>query len=129
MEGVEGMSREVIAGIAGGIVGAGLARLTAPEQQKVTSSKELIDRYVVEPGQSYTLKSTTNYKFAIILFHGDGDAEITIEILRGGTFTSLYGNQQAIELIANEAIRIEAFNTDKSSSRQTPTIEILSLSW
>jgi hypothetical protein len=123
------MAKEVVAGIAGGIVGAGLARLTAPPQQRVTSSKEVIGRYMLAPGQTLTLRPTITYKFAIILFHGDGDSEVRVDIVKGETTTSIYGNQQAIEVLANETIKIDAVNTDTTIIKAAPIIEIVSLSW
>jgi hypothetical protein len=123
-----GMAREVVAGIVGGLVGAGLMRIRAPPPA-ITASKEVIRPQSIGAGSSVTLKPTTTYKFAIILFHGNGDSQIRLDIVRNGVTESLYGNEQAIEILANESISITAVNTDTASPRNTPTIEIVSLSW
>ena len=126
------MAREVVAGIVGGLVGAGLMRIRAPPPPPppaITASKETIASQSVTAGGSVTLKPTTMYKFAIILFHGNGDPQVRLDITRNGVTESLYGNEQAIEVLANESITIVAVNTDTASPRSTPLIEIVSLSW
>jgi len=125
------MAREVVAGIVGGLVGAGLMRIRAPPPPPpaITASKEVIASQSIGAGSSVTLKPTTTYKFTIILFHGNGDAQIRLDITRNGVTESLYGNEQAIEVLANESITIVAVNTDTTTARSTPTIEIVSLSW
>jgi hypothetical protein len=122
------MAREVLAGVAGGIVGAGLMKITAPPPA-ITASKETITSRSVGAGASVTLKPSTTYKFAIILFHGNGDPQIRLDITKGAVTESVYGNEQAIELLANESIAITAVNTDTATARNTPLIEIVSLSW
>jgi len=125
------MAREVVAGIVGGLVGAGLMRIRAPPPPPlaITASKEVIASQSVTAGGSITLKPTTMYKFAIILFHGNGDAQIRLDITRNGVTVSIYANEQAIEVLANESITIIAVNEDTTTARSTPTIEIVSLSW
>jgi hypothetical protein len=125
------MAREVLAGVIGGVVGAGLMRIRAPPPPppSITASKEVIASQSVGAGSSVTLKPTTNYKFAIMLFHGDGDSQVRLDITKGATTISIYANEQAIELLANESISITAVNTDTTTARNSPTIEIVSLSW
>jgi len=125
------MAREVVAGIVGGLVGAGLMRIRAPPPPPpaITASKETIASQSVTAGGSVTLKPSTTYKFAIILFHGNGDPQVRLDITRNGVTESLYGNEQAIEVLANESIAITAVNTDTTTARNTPLIEIVSLSW
>jgi hypothetical protein len=125
---VRKMAKEVLAGVAGGIVGAGLMKITAPPPS-ITASKETITSRSVGAGGSVTLKPTTSYKFAILLFHGNGDPQIRLDITKGATTESIFGNEQAIEVLANESISITAVNTDTATARNTPTIEIVSLSW
>jgi hypothetical protein len=125
---VRGLAREVLAGAVGGLIGAGLMKITAPPPS-ITASKEVIARQTLPSGGSVTLKPTTTYKFAILLFHGDGDSQVRLDITKGATTVSLFGNEQAIEVLANESISITAVNTDTASPRSTPTIEIVSLSW
>jgi hypothetical protein len=122
------MAREVVSGIIGGLVGAGLMRIKAPPPA-ITASKETIARQSVGAGGSVTLKPTTTYKFAILLFHGDGDSQVRLDITRNGVTVSIYANEQAIEVLANESITIVAVNTDTDTARNTPLIEIVSLSW
>jgi hypothetical protein len=122
------MSKEVLAGVAGGLVGAGLIRLTTPPPKEITASKRVINKQTLSPGERVTLLQLTRFKFAIILFHGDGDPQVTLEITRADTPTNISGNEQAIEVLANETIAISGENTDPSNSKMTPTIEIVSLS-
>jgi hypothetical protein len=122
------MAKELAAGIAGGLIGAGLARLTAPSLT-ITSNLEVIPKSSIEAEASSIIKQSTTYKFAIILFHGDGDSRVRLDITKGATTISIYANEQAIELLANESISITAVNTDTTAPRSTPTIEILSLGW
>ena len=123
------MSNELLAGVAGGLIGAGLVKLTTPPPKEITASRQVIDKQTVAPGAGASLLQLIRFKFAIILFHGDGDPQITLEITRADTSTTINGNEQAIELLANETIVISAANTDPSNNRSTPTIEIVSLSW
>ena len=125
------MAREVLAGVIGGVVGAGLMRIRAPPPPPpaIVASKEVIQPQSIGAGGSVTLKPPTSYKFAIILFHGNGDPQVRLDITRNGVTESLYGNEQAIEVLANESISITAVNTDTASPRSTPLIEIVSLSW
>jgi hypothetical protein len=122
------MAKEVLAGAVGGLIGAGLMRITAPPPS-ITTSKQVIQPQSVTAGGSVTLKPTTMYKFAIMLFHGDGDSQVRLDITKGATTVSINANEQAIEVLANESISIVAINTDTASPRSTPTIEIVSLSW
>ncbi len=119
--------KEVASGVIGGLIGAGLMKITTPPAN-ITANKELIARNTVGAGLTATVKPSTNYKFAIILFHGDGESDVEVRI-QGETNRTIRGNEQGIELVANESITITAHNSDSSTSRHHPTIEILSLSW
>jgi hypothetical protein len=121
------MSKEIVAGVAGGLIGAGLARLTTPKPKEITASKRVIERQTLAPGRETPLVQPTRFKFAVILIHGDGDPQITLEVTRNENSTVIQGNEQAIEVLANETISITAANADPSNSRSTPTIEIASL--
>jgi hypothetical protein len=125
------MAREVLAGVIGGLVGAGLMKIRAPPPPPpaITASKEVIQPQSIGAGSSVTLKPTTTYKFAIILFHGNGDSQVRIDVTKGAVTESIRGNEQAIEVLANESISITAVNEDTATARNTPTIEIVSLSW
>jgi hypothetical protein len=123
------MAKEFIAGVAGGIVGAGLMKIRIPPPPVITSNKETIASRSVGAGGNATLKPATSYKLAIILFHGDGDSQVRLDITKGATTVSIFGNEQAIEVLANESISITAVNTDTTTARNTPAIEILSLTW
>jgi hypothetical protein len=122
------MAKEIASGVVGGLIGAGLMKITAPPPS-ISSNKETIASQSVGAGGSVTLKPTTMYKFAILLFHGNGDSQVRLDITKGATTISLFGNEQAIEVLANESISIVAINTDTTAPRSTPTIEIVSLSW
>jgi hypothetical protein len=125
---------ETIGGLAGGLIGGtmatlGLMKIVKPAIPVITSSKTKISLQSVSAGGSVTLLSSTTYKFAVILFHGDGDSQVTLSVKVGTATYTLSGDEQAIELVANEAVEITATNTDTTSSHNTPTIEIVSISW
>jgi len=92
-------------------------------------TKQLIQQQQLNPSESVTLLSPTTFKFAIILFHGDGDPQIQLSITVGSNNYTLNGDEQGIELIANEQITISATNTDTANPRNTPAIEIAYLVW
>ncbi len=121
---------EILAGAVGGALASiGLFKIKPPPAP-ITSNKQIISPQSLAAGATgVTLLPSTTYKFAIILFHGDGDAQIKLTVTVNGTPVTLYGNEQAIELLANQTISVVADNTDTVAARNTPTIEILSLSW
>jgi hypothetical protein len=123
---VSSVAREVAGGIIGGLVGAGLMRLAIP---RIEARKERIPRQSIAAGSSSVLKSATTYKFAVILFHGDGDSRVRLDITVNSTTTSIRGDEQAIELLAGESITVVAVNEDTANTRSSPTIEILSLTF
>ena len=125
---------ETARGFVGGLVGGTLVSLMSLSLMRlrppvaISSNLEMIPQQPVNAGASVTLKSLTMYKFAIIAFHGDGDPQITITVIRGDASATLYGNEQAFEFVANQSVQITAQNTD-TVVRNTPKIEILSLTW
>ena len=121
------MSRKLKTEAPGGRATAGLMRITPPPPN-ITASKEVINSGSIAAGQTVTLKPTTNYKFAIMLFHGDGHGDVQVRI-QGASLRTINGNEQGIELIAMETVTLTAQNTNTSTARNHPTIEILTLSW
>jgi hypothetical protein len=103
-------------------------RIRAPPPA-ITSSLEVIPKESIGAGASSTIKPSTTYKFAIILFHGDGEPQVRVDITKEATTVSIRGNEQAIELVANQSISITAVNNDTTTARNKPTVEILSLGW
>jgi hypothetical protein len=95
----------------------------------ITSNKLIIQKQAVDAGGSATLLPATQYKFAVILFHGDGDPQIQLSVMVGSNTYTLSGDEQAIELIAGEQVTITANNTDTANPHSTPTVEIVSISW
>jgi hypothetical protein len=110
-----------------GKTAAGLMRITPPPVN-IVATKEIIITNPVGAGQTVTLKTATNYKFAIMLFHGDGSGDVQVRI-QGDTTRTINGNEQGIELIAGETVTLAAQNTNTTTSRNHPTIEILTLGW
>lgn len=106
------------AGVVGGVVGAAAvgALMKIP---KISSEKLVIQS--VEIGSTPTVIHSAYYRFAIILFHGDGDATLTIKVNVGDVENTLLADEQAIELVANKYIEIIA----QHGSGKSPTIEIL----
>jgi hypothetical protein len=47
----------------------------------------------------------------------------------GNTVVELLGDEQAIEVLANDTIEVTAMNTSTTEAKSTMTIEILSLEW
>jgi len=119
--------REVLSGVIGGVVGAGLMKVRPPPPA-ITSQKATIAPQSLAGGASVTLLPATTYKFAIIMFHGDGATEVRVDVTVDATTTSIYGNEQAIELVAGQSVSISATNTGTATA-STPTIEIAFLNW
>jgi hypothetical protein len=117
------MAESIIGGIVSGALVKGLMKFPI-----LTSNKQLISSVSVPASGSATLLNSTSFKFAIIFFHGDGDADITVTIA-GATNRNIAGNQMGIEPIANETISITASNSNTTTAKNTPTIEILMLGW
>jgi len=92
----------------------------------VSTSKEKIAPQSVGAGGSATLKDTgtTALKFAIVLFLGDGEAQIRYDVTVGNTTESVYANEFDVKLVVNEALKIVAVNTDTVNAHNTGTIEI-----
>jgi len=124
-------SNKELGGLVGGVIGGALATLGLMKISKVviTSSKQIIPPQSLNVGATATLLPQTTYKFAIILFHGDGERQVQLTIQVGSNSYTLYGDEQAIELLANESITITANNTDTTNPHNTPTIEIAYLTW
>ena len=125
---MRGLAKEVAGGFVGGLVAAGLMRVVSPPPS-ISASKEVIPQQTIPAGGTVTLKPSTIYKYAVILFHGNGDNQVRLDITKGATTISIRGSDQAIEILAVESISIVAVNEDTSNPRETPTIEIASLSW
>lgn len=121
------MERDALAGALSGAVAGGLvaaAGLMKVKGVAVSANKTVIQSKSITSTPT-TLLSKTNYKFAIVLFHGDGDATLTITVQRGSQTFTLTGAEQAIELVVNEDLSITA----SSGSGLSPTIEIASITW
>jgi hypothetical protein len=121
-------------GFVGGLIGGavatlGLMKIAKPVMPVITSGKTKISSQSVSAGGSATLLPSTTYKFAIILFHGDGEPQIQLTVRVGTATYTLSGDDQAIEIIANEAVEITATNTDTANPHNTMTIEIAYLTW
>jgi hypothetical protein len=113
--------------LAGGLISAiGLMRI---KSTTITSSKTIIAQQTLDANSTTTLLSSTTYKFAIMLFHGDGDPQIQLSITVGSNSYTLNGDEQAIELIVGEQVSITATNTDTANPHNTPTIEIAHITW
>jgi len=118
-------------GFVGGLIGGALASFGIMKIAKafITSSKQIISPQSISASGSATLLPPTTYKFAIVLFHGDGEPQIQLTVKVNTKTFMLSGSDQAIEVVANETVEITATNTDTASTRNTPTIEIAYLTW
>lgn len=96
---------------------------------KPQSGKLVIDATLLAPGETRTLLNETSYKFAVILVHGNGDPEVTLNVAIGGGIYRLTGADQRIILVANEAVSIVAENSDQTYQKVTPLIEIAHITW
>ena len=125
-------SKDNTSGVLGGALAGGLiAALGLMKVKKITlqSGRTTSVSTPLNPGESKTLLPQTTYKFAIILFHGDGDPQIQLSITVGSNNYTLNGDEQAIEVITGEQVTITANNTDTTNPHNTPTIEIGYLTW
>ena len=92
------------------------------------SRKEVISKQSLTAGASTTLLPSTEYKYAVILFHGDGGKNVKVDVTVADTTALLYGHQQAIEIVASATVSIVATNTG-TATEETPTIEIAYINW
>ncbi len=109
----------------------GLMKITAPTPA-LASTREVLNPQSWGAGFVGTLKAPTVYKHAVISFYGNGDPQIIVRVYFGGgysVYVEVRGNEARTVTVANDTIQIMAENTDGSTSRTTPRIEILSLSW
>jgi len=107
-------------------------KLTSVLQQFIPrpqTAKQFIQQQQLNPSGSTALLSPTTYRFAVILFHGDGDPQVQLTITVGSNTYTLNGDEQGIELIVDEQVSITANNTDTANPHSTPTVEIASISW
>jgi len=123
--------REFKSGLAGGVIIGALATLGLMKISKtvISSGKQIIPSQPLKAGEKATLLPPVTHKFAVILFHGDGDHQVKLTILVDNKSYILYGDEQAIELLTGESIAITAENTDTTSPRNTSTIEIAYITW
>jgi hypothetical protein len=109
----------------------GLMKITAPPPA-LASTREVLNPQSIAPGFNTTIKAQTYYKHAVISFYGNGDPQIIVRVYFGGgyaVYVEVRGNEARTVTVANDTIQIMAENTDGSTSRMTPRIEILSLAW
>jgi len=92
-------------------------------------TKEVLNQQTIPPGQTFTIKAPTAYKHAVAIFHGNGDFQIILRVFIGVEQINVGGAEFNVLTVANSSLEIRAENTDPAVSRNTPTIEILSLSW
>jgi len=92
----------------------------------ISPSEETVAPQSVGAGASATLKDTgtTAIPFAIVVFQGDGDAQVRYDVVVGGKTYSLYANEIGILVVVNATLKITAVNTDTVSARNTGTIVI-----
>jgi hypothetical protein len=121
------LTSKVKTGTPRGRATAGLLRITVPPPN-IVATKEIINSGSIGAGQTVTLRPATEYKFAIMLFHGDGHGDVQVRI-QGASLRTINGNEQGIELIGMETVTLVAQNTNTSLTRNHPTIEILTLDW
>lgn len=121
----EGLSEGLLGGLLGGVLTSGLLTLLVisgmARPVAIHGRKEVVKRREVE-GKTDLLVG--RYGFAVVLFHGDGDGSVAVSVKVGETETSIRGDEQAIELVVGEEVRIEA-----SGEGHTPTIEVAYLTW
>jgi hypothetical protein len=93
------------------------------------ATKAIIQPQPVTYGQPVTLVPQTFYKFAIIIFHGDGDPGIVIDVKVGDKTYTLSGDEQAIELVVGQNVTITASNPTPDTIANSMTIEMAYLTW
>jgi hypothetical protein len=71
-------------------------RLKLLEALKITPSKQVIAKQTLDPNASTVLLPATQYRFAIVLFHGDGDPEVKHTVTVNGVATELLGDSKQL---------------------------------
>jgi hypothetical protein len=118
-------------GLVGGAVGGALVSFGLMKIAKtvITSNKVTVQQQTINAGATVTLLPSTTYKFAIMLFHGDGDPQVTLTVRTGTRTYTVNGDEQAIEVVANEQVEITAVNTDTENPRNTQAVEVVYITW
>jgi hypothetical protein len=62
--------------------------------------------------------------FAIIILHGDGEPQVEVKVTTGNRTRTFNGAEFRVVTATEEHIKIEFINTDKTSPRKGPTLEI-----
>ena len=94
----------------------------------IKAQELIIPRHSLAPGATITLLERTYYKLAVIALHEDGGANVRVDITTGNATESAYGNEQALEYVADTTVSISATN-EGTVEQYTPTIEILYMIW
>jgi len=119
-----GAAAGALAGAITGALAAGIVKgLFEIRPPAFTANRQVIPPQNITSTPT-TLLPSTNYKFAIVFFHGDGDPTLTLTVRRGNQTFTLAASSQALEMVINESLEIVA----SSGSGMSPTIEIGSLS-
>jgi hypothetical protein len=106
----------------------GLMKVTPPPLP-LTVYKEVLNQQTIPPGMTFTIKAPTFYKYAIVVCYGDGSPLIIIRVFIGARQLDVGGSEYKVLAVGNDTLEIRAENTDTSTSRITPRIEIIYLSW
>ena len=94
----------------------------------IRSNEFIIPKQSVPPGASVMLLQPTYYRYALILFYGDGGSTVELDIKIGNRSTTIHGYTQAIGVVTEDMLEITARNVG-AGSQETQTIEIAYLLW
>jgi len=105
-----------------------MGRVLSGKYPIIKSSEFVIPRQTVPPGASVTLLEPTYYRYAFMLFYGDGGDGVIINVKIGGEQHQTDGATKAIGVAPEKIIEIEATNTSPYE-QTTPTISIAYMVW
>jgi hypothetical protein len=104
----------------------GLMRLTAPPRLRV--NREVRPREFIPPGHMEMIISNVYYWHAIVIFHGDGDPYIQLNVSTSTYGILFYATEFKVITLAEDILTVFVHNLSPHDYLNAPTIEILSLS-
>ena len=94
----------------------------------IRSGEQTIPRQSLPPGASIILFPQTYYKYAMLLFYGDGGDGVRLNVRIGAELHQIDSDNKAISVVADNYLEITATNIS-TAEQSTPTIKISYITW
>ena len=94
----------------------------------IKSGEQTIPRQSLASGASIILLPQTYYRYAVVLFYGDGGDNVRLDVRIGAELHQIDSDNKAISVVTDNYLEITATNIS-TIEQQTPTIKILYIMW